>query len=110
MKILLLYFSGTGNTAKCAKAIGTSFVSHGHEVSYYEYRSDQPFSYDIEEFDMLGFGYPIHAFNIPEAFYRFWKTLPNADKPYFIFKVSGEPFHLNDASSYHGVKVLKKKG
>ena len=110
MKILLLYFTGTGNTGKCAKEIGKSFASHGHEVSYYEYRSDTPFEYDVEEFDMLGFGYPIHAFNIPQAFHRFLKALPKANKPYFIFKVSGEPYHFNDASSHHGVKVLKKKG
>ena len=110
MKVLLLYFTGTGNTGRCADRIRDSFIAHGHEVVSYQYRFDKGFAEDIESFDMLGIGYPIHAFNVPEAFNAFLKTLPNADKPYFIFKVSGEPFHFNDASSYHFAKRLKKKG
>ncbi|MBO4541353.1 MAG: flavodoxin family protein, partial [Bacilli bacterium] len=94
MRILLLTFSGTGHTALYAKAIQERFQEKGHEAVSYLYRYDQPLTEDIESFDMLGIGYPIHAFNVPEAFNRFLKNLPKANKPYFIFKVSGEPFHF----------------
>ena len=110
MRILLLSFSGTGHTASYAKAIQERFVEKGHEVVSYIFRHDQPFNEDIESFDMIGIGYPIHAFNVPQTFNNFLKALPKANKPYFIFKVSGEPYHFNDASSYHFAKKLKKKG
>ena len=76
----------------------------------HQFRSDKPLAEELSSFDMLGLGYPIHAFNAPQAFHKFIKSLPEGDKPYFIFKVSGEPFHLNDASSFHSVKFLNKKG
>ncbi len=110
MRVLLLFFSGTGHTERCAKAIKEAFIKHGHEVESYRYQAGVTPAYDINDFDMVGLGYPIHAFNLPQAFHRFIKALPKVNKPYFIFKVSGEPFHLNDASSYHSYKVLRKKG
>ncbi|MCR5348175.1 MAG: EFR1 family ferrodoxin [Bacilli bacterium] len=110
MRVLLLYFSGTGHTSLCAQKIKDAFLAQGHEVVSYAYRASEPFMEDVNAFDLIGFGYPIHAFNIPEAFYRFMKAFPSAEKPFFVFKVSGEPFHFNDASSYIGVRALTKKG
>ena len=110
MRVLLLYFSGTGHTERCALALADALAEQGHEAVLYRYRSDAPLPYEVGEFDLLGIGYPIHAFNVPEAFHRFLKALPSAQKPYFIFKVSGEPFHVNDASSYHSFRALRKKG
>lgn len=110
MRVLLVYFSGTGHTAYCARHLRDAFATEGHQVSMYQYRANQPFQEDVSSFDLIGFGYPIHAFNVPQAFHRFIKAFPTGNKPYFIFKVSGEPFHFNDASSYHSYKVLKKKG
>ena len=38
------------------------------------------------DFDMVGIGYPIHAFNVPKAFYKFIRKLPpQKDKKYFIW-------------------------
>lgn len=110
MKVLLIYFSGTGHTARCAEAISASFKAHGHEVVSFRYMKGEPLPYDVNDFDLLGFGYPIHAFNLPEAFHRFLCALPAAAKDFFVFKVSGEPFHFNDSSSYHMVRKMKKKG
>ena len=112
MKILLIYFTGTGNTALCADFLREHFVSEGHEVKKYEICHDREFIEDVNDYDLIGFGYPIHAFNVPQYFNSFIKNLKATDKniPYFIFKVSGEPFALNNASSYHFVKKLEKKG
>ena len=111
MRILLLTFTGTGNTKLCGDFIAENFVNEGHEVTHYVYKHDVPFNEDVNSYDMIGVGYPIHAFNVPEIFYKWMKSLPKVEnKPYFIYKVSGEPFHFNDASSHHFVKVLKKKG
>ena len=111
MKILLLVFSGTGNTALCARFLSEEFVKNGHEVKQIHYRHDSQMPESVDEYDMVGIGYPIHAFNIPKTFYRFLKTMPEAEhKPLFIFKVSGEPFALNNASSASIVGKLKRKG
>ena len=111
MKIFLSDFSGTGNTALCGKYIADAFKELGHDVVHHEIKSNNDLKVDLNSFDLIGFGYPIHAFNTPEVFNTFIKKLPNVDnKKYFIYKVSGEPFHLNDASSYHFYKKLKKKG
>lgn len=111
MKILLISFSGSGHTTACGYFIKEHFEELGHQVDYYAFKHDMPFEYDVNEYDMVGLGYPIHAFNVPEAFSRFIKHLPvlKEKKKYFIFKVSGEPFHFNDASSYHIYLKLKKK-
>lgn len=110
-RILLLYFSGTDNTLLCAKKLQKYFLEKGNRCDIYR------FSYPLKElpkpqdYDLLGVGYPIHAFNTPLSFLNFLKhDLPNAQKPYFIFKVSGEPFHFNDASSSRLIRILKKKG
>ena len=110
MDILLLYFSGSGHTARCASYLQKSFEKLGHQVASRNYRAGADLAIDIDRWDLIGFGYPIHAFNVPEAFHRFIKSLPSQKTPYFFFKVSGEPFHFNDASSYPSYKVLKKKG
>ena len=111
MRILLIDFSGTGNTTLCGDYIGEAFVNEGHDVIHRSYKGGVDIGEDINNFDLIGFGYPIHAFNVPEAFNKYIKSLPKVDhKKYFIYKVSGEPFHLNDASSYHIYKKLKKKG
>lgn len=110
MKILLIDFSGTGNTTLCGDYIGEAFKQEGHSIVHYSYKNGVVLV-NFEEYDLIGFGYPIHAFNVPEAFNRYIKRLPKVNnKKYFIYKVSGEPFHLNDASSYHIYKKLKKKG
>lgn len=112
MKILLIYFSGTGNTALCADFLREHFINEGHEVKKYEIFHNREFNEDVNDYDLIGFGYPIHAFNTPQYFNSFIKNLKATDKniPYFIFKVSGEPFPLNNASSHHFVKKLEKKG
>ena len=111
MKILLIDFSGTGHTHLCGHFIKEAFNEQGHQCEQYALKANEELNLDYNAYDLIGFGYPIHAFNAPEIFKNYIKTLPNVDhKKYFFYKVSGEPFHLNDASSYHIYKKLKKKG
>ena len=111
MKVLLISFSGSGNTTLCGEFLKKHFIDLGHTCDHYSFKHDKDFSYDLNEYDLIGFGYPIHAFNVPEAFCKFIKKLPklNSKKKIFIFKVSGEPFCFNNASSYHIYKKLKRR-
>lgn len=111
MKVLLVNFSGTGHTTICGEFIKKAFIELGHTCEQHVLKAGQDINVNYNDYDLIGFGYPIHAFNVPQYFNNYIKSLPNVEhKKYFIYKVSGEPFHLNDASSYHVYKKLKKKG
>ena len=111
MKVLLISFSGTGHTFMCGEYIKKHFIELGHSCDHFAIKANSSFDYDINSYDLIGFGYPIHAFNAPEAFVKFIKKLPKLKekKNYFIFKVSGEPFAPNNASSYHSYLKLKRR-
>ncbi len=110
-KILLFYFSGTNNTKIIATEIVDEFRDMDFALDIYNIR--EPFKElpNLNDYEYIGFGYPIHAFNTPEFFLKFIKKLPKVEnKQAFIFKTSGEPFHFNNASSFALVRILKKKG
>jgi flavodoxin/ferredoxin len=111
MKILLYVFSGTGNTFNVAKLYQNYFAERGHEVDIYRISAQSAKAPLPDEYDLVGFGYPIHAFNAPQPFVKFCKGLPDVQgKKAFFFKSSGEGLHLNDCSSQKAYKILKKKG
>lgn len=108
MKIILYYYSGTGNTAKVAALYKKYFNA---EVTLYRISKKSHAAPSPEGFDLVGIGYPVHAFNAPEPAVRFVKNLPCvAYRRTFIFKTSGEGLHVNDCSSYKILKILTKKG
>lgn len=66
---------------------------------------------DLSPYGLVGFGYPVHAFNAPEVFIRFLRSLPQGQgRCCFLFKTSGEGLWLNDASSSLACRVLERKG
>jgi len=112
LKTAILYvFSGTGNTRLAADEIKEALAECDIDATIWDVRVPFSAAPDPNGFDIAGFGYPIHAFNTPRVFLRFVKALPNVtEKPAFIFRTSGEPFHANDASSRPLVRLLRKKG
>lgn len=112
MRIILYVFSGTGNTFAIANLYKKYFEeSGGNQVEIYRIsQKSGPFP-DPSDFDIVGLGYPIHAFSAPEPAIKFCKNLPSCEnKKAFIFKSSGEGLHLNDFSSQKCIKILQKKG
>ena len=108
MKIVLYVFSGTGNTLKVA-SLYKQYLNA--EVTVYRIAKTSPPPPAPDEYDLIGLGYPIHAFSAPEPILKFAKTLPPLQgKRTFVFKTSGEGLHLNDGSSQKLIKILKKKG
>lgn len=111
--VLIVYFSGTGNTRLYARNIANHFKKYDLNVDVFEYDNKLNINnIDINKYDLIGIGYPIHAFNVVKSFYLFLKTFPKINKniDYFIFKTSGEPFKFNSCSSYRIYKLFKKKG
>lgn len=108
MKVVLYVFSGTGNTLKIASLIKKYMNA---DVTVYRVSDKSPSPPSPEEFDLVGIGYPIHAFYAPEPIIKFVKSLPEvAYRRAFIFKSSGEGLHLNDASSQKLIENMSKKG
>lgn len=108
MKILFLLFSGTNNTYEIARLLASDFVIQGHECEIVKIDIDTPII-DLKDYDYIGLGYPIYAFNEPRFFWRYVKKLKlNPSANYFIFKTSGETLALNNASSRRLIRHLKR--
>lgn len=133
-KAIIYVYSGTGNTklvAELYKEFLTDYETIIHMVRMN--RLDNPPREDSEteitlrrkgakhayfnvpdpnEYDLVGFGYPVHGFNAPSAMYNFIKLLPAVEKGKrtFILKSSGEGLTVNNYSSQKFLPVLKRKG
>lgn len=112
MRICLYAFSGTGNTVLYEEALAKEFREKGHTVDLFLFKAPNDKVPSPLDYDMIGIGYPIHAFNVPLPFTKFVRSLPSTKKPipYFIFKVSGEPFGVNASSSHQISHILRHKG
>lgn len=116
MKILLCYFSGTGNTKRVTELYKSALSERGHEVTEIELPNDNISSHDINSYDLIGIGYPIHGFNAPKIILKLCKSLPKRDKKtagvksVFVYKTSGEPVRMSDVSSLKMRKILKRRG
>lgn len=112
-KVVIYLFSGTGNTRITGEFLKEHFENRGVEVTLYNIAFPYKRIPDPNDFDLVCFGYPIHAFNFPKPFFQFVKNrlpkITNEVKNCFIFKVSGEPFFFNNASSAHLMETLRKK-
>lgn len=110
MKILICYFSGTGNTEKVVKRYAETFTSE-YKDDVTLVKMEDGFNLDINGFDLVGVGYPVHAFNAPSIVLDFCKSLPIAEREInaFIINTSGEPLKLNNISSLRTTKLLKQR-
>ncbi|MCH5159369.1 MAG: EFR1 family ferrodoxin [Clostridiales bacterium] len=117
MKVVICYFSGTGNTAKIVEKYREQLTQHCDTVETYAMEKllcdgiPEEFLNNLNDADLLGIGYPIHAFNAPSIVLKFVKSLPKATekKRAFIFSASGEPLKLNNISSLKTCKLLKRR-
>jgi flavodoxin/Pyruvate/2-oxoacid:ferredoxin oxidoreductase delta subunit len=107
-KILLILFSGTGNTLHIAKMIQSDFEARGCQADIFDI-SSPPSNINLDDYDFVGLGYPIYAFNAPKIFFNAIKKMKFCEKSVFIFKTSGEPCQINNSSSHDLIKMIGKK-
>ncbi len=113
MKNAIIYvFSGTGNTKKACDIYKSEFEKFGIETTLYNVRKGFENLPDPDDFDLVGFAYPIHGFNAPYIMLDLAKALPKANekKGYFVVKTSGEPLKINNVSSIKFNDIMNKKG
>ena len=112
MKVAILYFSGTGNTELCVKKWKKSAEALGINVDLYKIESVNANDIDISQYDKVGFGYPIHAFNAPKNVWKYAKKVAKQNKkiPLFAIMCSGEYMNLNHSSFGKTKRILKRRG
>ena len=106
MNTSIYYFSGTGNTLKVAESLKNELILLGQQVSLIDIASTK----DIIQNDTMVIAYPVYGFNPPKNVIDFVRALPNGSQKVYFLKTSGEPLHLNDASSLALIKMLERKG
>jgi len=67
-KAVIYVFSGTGNTRYAADKIADALTKYDVETVVWETRSPFDDAPNPNDFDIVGFGYPVHAFNAPKVF------------------------------------------
>lgn len=108
--VKLVYFSGTGGTARVASCLEKTFINHGASVVKTELKAGWKYSSEME--DLLVILYPVHAFNAPEPVYEWIEgTQAVAGIPAVVVSVSGGgEITPNTACRAGCIKRLGKKG
>jgi flavodoxin/ferredoxin len=108
----IFYFSGTGNTEIAVNLLAKEFNARAvsTEVMRVEDILKKKIDLDVNRYDVIGIGYPIHAFNAPRIIFEFIRKMPAAaGKKVFILKCPGDPLiHGGPLSPVQ--KSLERKG
>ncbi len=107
-RVAISYFSGTGNTELIAKEFKKCFEEKGYPLSLFRL-DEQPYPFPTDEYSLLGFGFPIYAFHIPDFVMNKWRNFPEAkgNQKAFIIGTSGGRF-LSAALPL--VRLIEDKG
>lgn len=105
MKVLIIYYSQSGNTMCIAKAIGRGAAAVADEVKVIPLKDAA--AYDLNDYDLIGLGSPVWKAETPNV-RLYYERLPQQDgKHIFSFNTHGTLPHL-----YFPIVVpnLKRKG
>lgn len=84
-RVLILYFSGTGNTWVMAWAIAKEFERRGVRADLLALEQ-APDNLDFSSYTMIGMGFPVYAWCFPSNVRRFIKKLPQGQgRRAFVF-------------------------
>jgi len=91
MKVLLCYFSATGNTGKVAGAIGDAFRQLGVEVEEKDItpQSERSKKIDLEPYQAFVIGAPIYSWRAPRVVREWLRTLAGRGKKCSMFFTYG---------------------
>jgi ferredoxin len=120
--ILIIYFSGTGNTAAVCRHIKTVFertnatgqandkceqytVTLMRAEDYLACNENQNLT-----FDQLGIAYPVHAFSSPPIIEQVIRLLPNGcDREAFLLYTAGDFVRINQMAGRKVIALLRKQ-
>ena len=111
MKIILYYFSGTGNT-KVVVDLLSDYLNAGHECKLYNIDdiNKSQLTMPEQQDEMIGLAYPIYGGDTPHNVYDFVKMMPEGkNNDMFILNTAADFIHINDNASKRIIKILKTK-
>lgn len=106
MRILILYFSGTGNTEFIGKYIKKHLNCDMYEIELFSLELFK--KENISKYDILIFGFPVYACDIPVFIQRYLEDIPiTKTKSVFIFCTKALSSGI---SIIHAIEIFKKAG
>ncbi len=113
-KLLLYYFSGTGNSRRLAEVVCARFEEAGLTVRVKNIE-ENVLAEEHSDYSGHGFVFPVHAFGIPRVVTRFMKALPpGMDKEAFILvSIGSEEYRIPPTEGKclgQGKKILERRG
>ncbi|NHJ49380.1 MAG: hypothetical protein FK733_16440 [Asgard group archaeon] len=87
MKVAILYFSGTGVTAKFARDFAEGFIEKDHTVDFFRLKKGT--DVELSSYDLIGLGSPAYSFRIPRLTSKIIRKINFHNKPIFFFCTSG---------------------
>jgi flavodoxin len=103
MKVLVTYHSDSGNTKKLAQAIYEGVTQAEKEILPFEETKD------LETYDLIFCGFPVHSHSIPASAEKFLKGIPK-DNKIALFATHGSlrGGQLAVTAFYHALSLASK--
>jgi flavodoxin len=102
MKVLVAYFSETGNTEKLAKAVFEAVESSEKEILPIQEVTG------VDGYDVIFIGFPVHSHSVPDKVEAFAKKLAEGQKvAYFATHGSMRGGELAVTAFYHALNIAK---
>ena len=106
MKVLITYFSESGNTEKIAKGIESS-IGAG-DATLFKIEKDT-FPTDLKSYDVAFIGAPVNANGIPKPVKNFLETIPEGMKTALFFTHGMPTENLWNSAKKKSEKLIDKK-
>ena len=107
MRVTIVYFSGTGNTAWVVEDLAAQLRALGDEVTTRSCESFPAAQIDPVEWDMLGIAFPVHSSFAPPVMRDYLGQLPPGGKPLFAVTTAG--YWAGD-TAWYGAQPLTDAG
>ena len=88
LNVLLLVYSGTGNTHYLSRLFEADLLRRGHRVTLHQI-DRLPFGWQLPDIDLVGFGTPVYHAAPPHHVLRFLQSVAGRGRPLFTFLTMG---------------------
>ncbi|MDD4184913.1 MAG: EFR1 family ferrodoxin [Candidatus Izemoplasmatales bacterium] len=108
MKIVILQFSGTGNTFALARILQDILIGYGHETDLFPIESVSDPASLLLKYDLFGLAYPIYGSDLPKIVRKLIDSLDtNTNQRGFVF--CSQYLFSGDGAAY-AARLLINKG
>jgi flavodoxin/ferredoxin len=107
MKLGIVYFSGTGNTAWVAQRLAEKLRARGVATTVVSCEETPAAQLDVAAWDVLGIAFPVQSSFAPSIFRTYLEQIPPSDKPLFAVTTAG--YWAGD-TAWYAAQPLARQG